>query len=268
MKLRSIVENGEYAGLEDADEFHDYSSCMHCGGVDESLAGSAWCNCEICDNSLCSDCGHTEISKDWLFVSRVQDYGVTRAYCPDHADYAPEGAVTPAEHLRNNRFAPHKITENDEYAGLEDADEFEDEDALNYEDQIFKQATITRGLPRVQNGDVNSPHPDDHVAIVNLMHFEEGHKEWHFFEVGVTPWDEPEILASFDEAVERCKPFATELIRTALEEYEDLIRWMDTVGEHPDGRPGDARKPTEDARRDMEAIQAGDLSTALKKILV
>jgi hypothetical protein len=164
------------------------------------------------------------------------------------------------------------VLEASDYDGLEDADEFG-----VYEDQIEKQAVITRELqkqlwpPRGNDrvGNINSP-PQNNIAIINLMNFYEGggapRVEYHFFEVDVTPWNEPEIFATFDEAVERCKPFAKELINTALvfcqETLDRFWRWpRETVGS-PIGQAEHEELEL------MALIQAGDLNLALQKILV
>lgn len=101
MKLRQIIENDEYAGLEDADEFEEENStpCGTCGTpvVDESGDGEY---CENCNTMWCANCASEQGLNDF-----DHNYPGTNVHtqCPNCV----------------------------EYAGLEDADEFEE----NFDEQ-------------------------------------------------------------------------------------------------------------------------------------
>ena len=137
MKLSQIAEN-EYAGLEDADEFQDASFCwcgnaIPDGGIDTTY-------CYKCSVWLCYDCQSHAGGNNYVCQDCIAD-----------EDFARES----------------NIKESDEYAGLEDADEFETDtehwcDGCNQHRNFCdvcnqEWCDCTGGFPTTEADDVDDP---------------------------------------------------------------------------------------------------------------
>lgn len=150
-----------------------------------------------------------------------------------------------------------KIAES-EYDSLEDEDEFS-RDEFEEDPNIIRQATVPEVLV------LDEYMGDDHNTV------------YHFYEVGVTPWDNPEVFENWDEVVERAKPLASKIIEAAVESCEETIRWLRSF--HPEGlTDGDTiiligqdrltpRQAEKGEWEEIKRIEDGDLDLALRKIL-
>lgn len=154
MKLSSISESGEYAGLEDADEFEDeFIHCSHCD-TGYSIPDPPLTPCENCGAQWCYDClpggkiwkrsiwKRSSKTHDWSFQTDppinlpkdVHDLDAQDFYEIDwHFDLLLTCPFCPKD---KNGFiqaidnAPNTQLESSEYAGLEDADEFQVDDDM------------------------------------------------------------------------------------------------------------------------------------------
>jgi hypothetical protein len=147
------------------------------------------------------------------------------------------------------------------YEGLEDADTFEDPEDNDW--RIIKQAVIY----------YDGRH--DPVAVVDLYHQNDDNEPYRYSE----PHDwEPEWFDTFDEVVERCRPHAEHLIKTAVAEMQRTIEWCRSPGHDTDRacigsrrNPGIWRTPERaiyETEKEIDQIRSGDLALALDVILV